>query len=97
MATNDVNPGPTLVAFVVGSLAGLAAGMLFAPKSGKENREFLKHKAQEGKHKAQEKLEEGKDKAKSTAAQAVETAKTVVSESKRAAQEAKDRVADEAA
>jgi len=34
--------------FVVGALVGAACAMLYAPKSGKETREFISKKAQEG-------------------------------------------------
>ena len=63
-------PGKVLFA----AMLGFAAGILFAPKSGQETREQLKHKAEEmnekGKdvaHSAQAKVEQGKQKARSTA------------------------------
>jgi gas vesicle protein len=34
-----------LVGFVIGAIAGVAIGLLYAPKSGKETRALLKEKA----------------------------------------------------
>lgn len=49
---------------IVGAgLAGLAAGVLFAPKSGKEMREDVKKKAHEVSNQANQQLEVGKKKA----------------------------------
>lgn len=63
---------------IVGAgLAGLAAGLLFAPKSGKEVRQDMKKKVQELSDQANQKMEAGKDKAKDLKQQAVEQAKKV--------------------
>jgi gas vesicle protein len=40
--------GNTLAWFCVGAAIGAAAGILYAPKSGKETREYLSKKTQEG-------------------------------------------------
>ena len=34
-----------LVGFIIGTIAGVAIGLLYAPKSGKETRALLKQKA----------------------------------------------------
>jgi gas vesicle protein len=43
---------------IVGAIAGVAAGFLTAPKSGKETRQDLKNKAQEARGSAERKLKE---------------------------------------
>jgi len=52
--------------FIIGAIIGAAIGFLYAPKEGKETREFLKHKTEELK----EKTSEVTEKAKGTAAEA---------------------------
>ncbi|NTU72754.1 YtxH domain-containing protein [Candidatus Roizmanbacteria bacterium] len=47
------------VGLLIGAVAGAVAGILFAPKSGKENREMMAQKAREMKDKFQEKWESG--------------------------------------
>ena len=49
--------------FVLGALIGGAAGLLFAPKPGKETREFLSEKAKDYINNAGDIYETGKDKA----------------------------------
>lgn len=44
----------TLLGFILGAAAGVAAGMLLAPKSGEESRLQLKQKAQETRGKVQD-------------------------------------------
>jgi gas vesicle protein len=43
-----------LVGFIIGAIAGLAVGFLYAPKAGKETRAILKEKAGQLKDKAGE-------------------------------------------
>jgi gas vesicle protein len=43
-----------LIGFLLGALAGVAVGFLYAPKPGKETRALLKEKANEFKEKAGE-------------------------------------------
>jgi gas vesicle protein len=45
-----------LVGFIIGTIAGLAVGFLYAPKAGKETRALLKEKAGQIKDKAGEVL-----------------------------------------
>ena len=42
------------IGFILGAVAGVAIGFLYAPKAGKETRELLKEKAGEVKEKAGE-------------------------------------------
>lgn len=58
-------------------LAGLAAGILFAPKSGKETRAEMKKKAHEMSDKATQKMEEGRAKVADLKHEAVEQANKV--------------------
>ena len=54
-----------LVGFIIGAIAGVAIGFLYAPKAGKETRAILKEKAGQLKDKASEMIsrarEAGKD------------------------------------
>jgi gas vesicle protein len=43
-----------LVGFIIGAIAGVAIGFLYAPKAGKETRALLKEKAGQLKEKASE-------------------------------------------
>jgi gas vesicle protein len=52
------NVGPKVSYFLVGLGIGALMGILFAPKSGEETREFLSQKAEEGKEYAQRKARE---------------------------------------
>jgi len=49
-----------LIGLAVGMVVGAAAGMLFSPKSGKENREFLKRKYSQYMQLVKEKMHRGK-------------------------------------
>jgi len=44
---NMTNTGKTLLTFLTGAAAGAIAGILLAPKSGKETRQLLSSKASE--------------------------------------------------
>jgi gas vesicle protein len=68
--------GSKLSYFAFGLGLGLAVGVLFAPKSGEETREFIRGKADEGKEYLLRRGEELRDKAED----AVERGRTVVSE-----------------
>jgi len=49
------------IGFIIGAIAGVAIGFLYAPKSGKETRAMLREKAGEIKEKAGEVTEKAKD------------------------------------
>ncbi|MBN1176493.1 MAG: YtxH domain-containing protein [Dehalococcoidales bacterium] len=49
------------VGFLIGAIAGVAIGFLYAPKPGKETRAMLKEKAGEFKEKAGEVTEKAKE------------------------------------
>jgi gas vesicle protein len=50
-----------LLGFILGALAGVAVGFLYAPKSGKETRAILKEKADEFKDRASEFINRAKE------------------------------------
>ena len=60
---NDV--GKILVAFFIGGVAGVLAGLLLAPSSGSETRQKIKDATITAKDKAWEKIEEAKSEASS--------------------------------
>jgi gas vesicle protein len=57
------NTGSKVSYFLVGLGIGALVGILFAPKSGEETREFLAQKAEEGKEYAQRKARELRERA----------------------------------
>jgi gas vesicle protein len=57
------NTGSKVSYFLVGLGIGALVGILFAPKSGEETREFLAQKAEEGKEYAQKKARELRERA----------------------------------
>jgi gas vesicle protein len=57
------NVGSKVSYFLVGLGVGALVGVLFAPKSGEETREFLSQKAEEGKDYAQRKARELRERA----------------------------------
>ena len=50
-----------LVGFIIGAIAGVAIGFLYAPKAGKETRAILKEKAGQLKSKAGEMFSRTRD------------------------------------
>lgn len=74
--------------FTVGVIAGLAAGILLAPKSGKETRDQIAQKAQETYGKAQEVTKNTVNEAKDKATTVANKTKAAVREGTRAAKEA---------
>lgn len=57
------NVGSKITYFLVGMGVGALVGVLFAPKSGEETREYLSKKADEGKEFAQRKARELRERA----------------------------------
>jgi gas vesicle protein len=57
------NTGSKISYFLVGLGIGTLLGILFAPKSGEETREYLAQKAEEGKEYAQRKARELRERA----------------------------------
>ncbi len=57
------NTGSKISYFMVGLGIGALIGILFAPKSGEETREYLANKAEEGKEYAQRKARELRERA----------------------------------
>lgn len=49
------------IGFIIGAIAGVAIGFLYAPKAGKETRAMLKEKAEELREKAGEVTEKAKE------------------------------------
>ncbi len=81
----------TTLAFIVGIGAGIAAGILFAPRAGKETRQQLKHQAQEARAKAQKKIDEERDLLKHKADEVTSKARKLAAEGKHVAEDvAKD-------
>jgi len=76
------NAGSKISFFLVGLGIGALVGILFAPKSGEETREYLSQKADEGREYAQRKARELR-----------ERAEDIVERGKEAASRQKDNIA----
>ena len=74
------NVGSKVSFFLVGLGIGALIGILFAPKSGEETREYLANKAEEGREYAQKKARELRERAEDL----IERSKGVVSRQKEA-------------
>jgi len=72
------NSGSKVTYFLVGLGIGTLLGILFAPKSGEETREYLADKAEEGREYAQKKARELRERAE----ELVERSKETVSRQK---------------
>ena len=48
-----VNKNKLVTAVVVGAAAGAVAGLMFAPKNGKETRQIVSNRAEEARHKTE--------------------------------------------
>ncbi|HWQ02867.1 MAG TPA: YtxH domain-containing protein [Candidatus Nitrosotenuis sp.] len=72
------NSGSKISYFLVGLGVGALLGILFAPKSGEETREYLREKAEEGREYAQRKAKELRERAE----EMVERGKEFVSSQK---------------
>jgi gas vesicle protein len=74
----DNNIGSKVSFFIVGLGVGALIGILFAPKSGEETREYLSNKAEEGKEYAQRKARELRERAEDL----IERSKEIMSRQK---------------
>jgi gas vesicle protein len=72
------NTGSKVSIFLVGLGIGALVGILFAPKSGEETREYLSSKADEGKEYAQRKAQELRERAEDL----IERSKEIVARQK---------------
>jgi len=59
--SDQENSNNSLLVFLLGAAAGIAAGILIAPRSGKETRKRLALWTEDMKEKGEELLEEGKE------------------------------------
>ncbi len=80
------NVGSKVSIFLVGLGIGALVGILFAPKSGEETREYLSNKADEGREYAQKKARELRERAEDL----IERSKEVISRQKEAVSSAVD-------
>lgn len=78
-----------MTAFLMGSLLGVAAGLLFAPKTGKESREMIKNAARENYNKMQDSARRGKEAAVSSVNTAIDKTKGAINRGQHAADDTK--------
>lgn len=60
-ADERTGAGNVLLAFLVGALSGAAVALLYAPRTGRETREYLGEKAREGRARAADAAARGRD------------------------------------
>jgi gas vesicle protein len=88
MARDDGNgAGSILLAFLLGAVSGAAVALLYAPRSGRETRDYLGEKAREGRARAAEAAERGRQ----VIAQGRETISTAIDRGREAYQQARAR------
>jgi gas vesicle protein len=78
MARTDTMNNAPMTAFLMGSLLGVAAGLLFAPKSGRESREMIRQTARENVDKMREKARQKRHEAASSIQQGADKIQDVV-------------------
>ena len=61
MARSDTMTSTPITMFLMGSLVGVTAGLLFAPKTGRESRDILKQTAHENLAKMKEKARQRRE------------------------------------
>jgi gas vesicle protein len=88
MANNENSgAGGLLLAFLLGAVSGAAAALLYAPKSGRETREYLGDKASEARARAADAAAKGRE----AIAQGRETLSTAIERGREAYQQARTR------
>ena len=88
MAGNEgANAGSVLLAFLVGALSGAAVALLYAPKSGRETRDYLGEKAREGRARAADAAAKGRE----AVNQGRETVTAAIERGREAYQQARSR------
>ncbi|MDQ3094189.1 MAG: YtxH domain-containing protein [bacterium] len=92
MSQKNDNKGKVAVGAFLGVVSGLVAGLLFAPKSGKETREDIKTAAGKVVDKVQKEADDLLDQAKKVEGSLEDKAKVELTKLKVAATDARDRV-----
>ena len=76
--SNQVNASGILMAAMVGAAVGAGVALLFAPRSGKETREWLSRRTGELKSRTTNAFEQGKESIRRAAKDIAKDAETVV-------------------
>ena len=86
-ADEGTGAGNVLLAFLVGPLSGAAVALLYAPRTGRETREYLGEKAREGRARAADAAARGRD----VLNQGRDTLTTAIERGREAYQQARSR------
>jgi gas vesicle protein len=87
VANDDSGAGSILLAFLLGAVSGAAVALLYAPKTGRETREYLGERAVEARARAAEAAAKGRD----ALNQGRETIATAIERGREAYQQARTR------
>lgn len=80
------------LAFLAGMGAGVAAGLLFAPRGGEETRNQIKEKIRDARSKAMQTAHEQKDMMKDKLTQAKESSQDMIEEGKKNAEQKQNQL-----
>lgn len=89
--SDEESTGRTFTAFLLGAAVGVVAGLLFAPRAGRQNRERLKDWAKELEDTADELLHEGREKGEALLREAVQQGKEKI---KKTVNDARSKIND---
>jgi gas vesicle protein len=90
MSRND-NGGSVMLAFMLGTMAGAAVALLFAPAAGEETRGYLGRRAREGRDRARDAAEHGREfyqRQRDTVATAIERGREAFNQAREEGREA---------
>jgi gas vesicle protein len=88
MATDNSGAGSVMLGFLLGTVAGAAVALLYAPARGRDTRDFLGEKAREGRDRATEAAAKGREaisRGRETVATAVERGRDAYQQARGAA------------
>jgi gas vesicle protein len=86
-ADERAGAGNVLLAFLVGALSGAAVALLYAPRTGRETREYLGERAREGRARAADAAARGRE----VLNQGRDTLTTAIERGREAYQQARSR------
>ncbi|MEZ5418773.1 MAG: YtxH domain-containing protein [Vicinamibacterales bacterium] len=90
MSRESNNGGSVMLAFLLGSVAGAAVALLFAPATGEETREYLGRRAREGRDKARDAARDAVDQGREYYERQRDTVTSAIERGREAFQQARE-------